>query len=306
MEKRVHPRRQGGNRGSKVLWARPEAGNERNPRHPISTPIASPGDAGNQAPVPDASLDGPPTSEAGAAFGAGTPIWPGPHGPDQETVEPSPDYLRGELARANAYLMERDTEIRALNKEISSVERHLGNLEMSVRPAERGLLARLGKLFGGIAGRWRKGAQATNGTKETDPIPERFRHRDPLVPFAQETGMKRIVAFTVFGLTREKLSKVLDTVENYCRKRDTMPVILTDSDCFELFRERNMAFEYLPPPEARERFGPELQWSLYFQRRLTLFRSKWRPAGIVSFGTRAPIENLDDMLASDANEPSEG
>ena len=109
----------------------------------------------------------------------------------------------------------------------------------------------------------------------------------------------------MFGLPRERLEKVLDTVEKYCRKRDTVPVILTDSDCFDVFRERNLAFEYLPPPETRERFAPDLQWRLYFQRRLTVFRSKWRPAGIVSFGTGAPIEGVEVLAVTDAEDSEE-
>ena len=127
---------------------------------------------------------------------------------------------------------------------------------------------------------------------------DELRRRGPLVPFDQQNGGRRIVAFTVFGLPRERLEKVLDTVEKYCRKRDTVPVILTDSDCFDVFRARNLAFEYLPPPETRERFAPDLQWQLYFQRRLTVFRSKWRPAGIVSFGTKVP--GMEDIAVSDA------
>ena len=118
-------------------------------------------------------------------------------------------------------------------------------------------------------------------------------------------GGKRILAFTVFGLPRERLEKVLDTVERYCRKRDTVPVILTDSDCFAVFRARNLAFEYLLPPDTRKHFAPNLQWPLYFQRRLTVFRSKWRPAGIVAFGTKVPIEGMEGLAVSNSEDSEE-
>ena len=154
----------------------------------------------------------------------------------------------------------------------------------------------IGRILGNVA-------KAEGETKSQTVFWDELRRRRPLVPFEEQNGGKRIVGFTVFGLPRERLEKVLDTVEKYCRKRDTVPVILTDSDCFDVFRARNLAFEYLPPPETRQRFAPDLQWPLYFQRRLTVFRSKWRPAGIVSFGTKVP--GMEDIAVSDADGSAE-
>ncbi|MGH6919149.1 MAG: hypothetical protein ACREJ0_15760, partial [Geminicoccaceae bacterium] len=56
---------------------------------------------------------------------------------------------------------------------------------------------------------------------------------------------------------------------------------------FDLFRARGRIFEYLPPPEARERFAPDLHWDLYLLRRLALIRRKWQPVRVVAFGRTA-------------------
>ena len=209
-----------------------------------------------------------------------------------------PEFLRGELARLEAALKDRDDTIGRLNRELGGMERRSQDRETAEPVPPAGSRAWLGRLGDGIGRVFGRDGKADGETISQTVFWDELRRRGPLVPFDQQNGGRRIVAFTVFGLPRERLAKVLDTVEKYCRKRDTVPVILTDSDCFDVFRARNLAFEYLPPPETRERFAPDLQWPLYFQRRLTVFRSKWRPAGIVSFGTKVP--GMEDIAVSDA------
>ena len=219
--------------------------------------------------------------------------------------EVSPDIPWGELSRLEAALTDRDDTIGRLNRELGGMERRLQDLETAVQAPASGFRAWLGRLGDGIGEIFGRDVKAGGEEVFQTVFWDELKRRGPLVPFDEQNGGKRIIAFTVFGLPRERLEKVLDTVEKYCRKRDTVPVILTDSDCFDVFRERNLAFEYLPPPETRERFAPDLQWRLYFQRRLTVFRSKWRPAGIVSFGTGAPIEGVEVLAVTDAEDSEE-
>ena len=109
------------------------------------------------------------------------------------------------------------------------------------------------------------------------------------------------MAVTIFGLDREDLRAVLDKVDAVCAAQNAVPVVLTDSDTFDILRERDMPFDYLPSPAQRERFEPGLDWPAYIVRRLEIFTRKWQPDGFVSFGTRSPApgfkERLDALVA---------
>jgi hypothetical protein len=63
-----------------------------------------------------------------------------------------------------------------------------------------------------------------------------------------------------------------------------MPLLLTDNDAFELLREHDIIFEYLPPAEDRQQFDRHLSWNLYLQRRLAIIREKWQPARVIALG----------------------
>ncbi len=108
--------------------------------------------------------------------------------------------------------------------------------------------------------------------------------RLPLVARANATAPRRVLAIVIFGLTEPEIVKLLPVIERDCQARGMMPLLLTDSDAFELFRKRSMIFEYLPPADDRERFGQQLRWDLYLQRRLALIRQKWQPTRIIAFG----------------------
>ena len=227
-----------------------------------------------------------------------------PHSLVDPSDEPSadvraPDDLGEGLAAVHARLDSEGVRNAALNRELGALRQRLAALAENAA-AERApsrlknVFARLGSLLAK-----RKG---DDDAPPAEPVWDELRRRAPLVPHAKTNAGKRIIAVTAFGLSPKQLVHVFDTVEGYCRKRDSVPVFLTDSDRFELFRERRLAFEYLPPQAARERFAPEMQWPLYFQRRLSIFRAKWRPAGIISFGTRAPIAELDRILTAPEDE----
>ena len=92
----------------------------------------------------------------------------------------------------------------------------------------------------------------------------------------------------VFGLGPAELERVVDLVSGGLSPAGTVvPVFLTDSGAFEVFRARRAVFEYLPPPDQRARFAPDLDWDLYVLRRLVLLRRKWRPVRVIAFGPAA-------------------
>lgn len=209
------------------------------------------------------------------------------------------DGIREELTALHARLDSESDRNAGLNRELGALNQRLATLEGNAGGGRAP--SRLGSAFSRLRSLFAK-RKGDEDAPPAEPVWDELRRRGPLVPYAETNAGKRIIAVTAFGLSPERLASVLDTVEAYCRKRDTVPVFLTDSDRFELFRERRLAFEYLPPADARARFAPEMQWALYFQRRLSVFRAKWRPAGIISFGTRAPIAELDRILT----EPDDG
>ena len=184
-------------------------------------------------------------------------------------------------------LSRKSPELEAINRKLTELDKRVAGLKGSVspKPKGKGWAKGLGERFKRLRPVGTKGKAPESGGTQPAATSE-----PPLVPFHKEIGDKGILGITAFGLNDEQLVKVLDTVEADCERRGAVPVFLTDNDSFELFRARGMIFEYLPPPELREKFAPDLPWDLYLQRRYALFQRKWRPSGIISFGKRLPVE----------------
>ena len=215
-------------------------------------------------------------------------------GPEAEEGAELGDH--NELWRLVTSFADRDAEISVLSRDFGALEQRLRQLESVEKPTkneEQGWFERFLRALGLL-----KEMENVNDALARDGA----RSLKPLNPFGRER--ERVILVTAFGLSGDKLERVLDIVEKYCRKKATLPVILTDNDYFEAFRERGMAFEYLPPAQSRHLFAPELEWSLYFQRRLSLFRRKWRPVGIISFGTRTPVDGFEEFLTTETPDAS--
>ena len=122
----------------------------------------------------------------------------------------------------------------------------------------------------------------------TKPAPQRhLGGQPPLRARSNKRPRSSAVIAVVVGLEPEALGRVLDLLRASSARQDLEPVLLTDCDAFELFRDRGLVFEYLPAPAQRERFAPELDWDLYLLRRLALIRRKWQPVRIITFGPAA-------------------
>lgn len=240
------------------------------------------------------------------------PAFVGPHPADaDQSAEPfddpplAPDHLEEDLVRIETDLMDQKSQVWTLNRNLGGLDQRLGDLEHTrsegaggtLRQRIRAALAAIGNVFS-------PPPETDAGDSPAWPPGMPVRH-PPLVPFGERNLGKRIIAVTAFCLSDGALAKVLDTVESYCAKRDALPLVLTDSVRFEMFRQRAMAFEYFPSESLRNRLAPDLEWPLYFRRRLSLLRRKWGPAGLVSFGSPGPVAELGAMLVGDDERAAE-
>ena len=109
-----------------------------------------------------------------------------------------------------------------------------------------------------------------------------------------------MIGMSVCGFARENLEMIVDMVENkQQRGRDFIPVFLTDSMEFDVFRARGFAFEYLPSSSSH-RFAGTRPWPVYANRRLQLLVQKWNFARVITFG---PEEfGCPNDLESDGND----
>ena len=211
-----------------------------------------------------------------------------------EAVEDAELGDHNEMWQLVTNLVDRDAEISALNREFGALKqrfRQLESIERSAKNEEQGWFERTLRALGLL-----KEVKNVIGVV----APDETRRIMPLTPFGQER--ERVIVVTAFGLSGDKLERVLDIVASYCKRKSTVAVMLTDNENFETFRERGMAFEYLPSAQSRDQFAPDLEWPLYFQRRLSLIRRKWRPVGIITFGTRTPVEGFDKFLSAETPE----
>jgi hypothetical protein len=190
--------------------------------------------------------------------------------------------LIGERDRLTSLLAGRDAEVQGLNRE-------LGALAARAEPVVRGspaFLAAARALVEKLRPVRKAPARArpTGTPPETMPGPAAERG---LVPWLKDGPPKAVLAAVVLGLSEAEILSVLGVVERYCAERDLAPLLLTDSDAFQLFRGRRVLFEFLPAPSDRERLAPELDWRLFTLRRLALIRRKWQPVRVVAFGRAA-------------------
>jgi hypothetical protein len=70
--------------------------------------------------------------------------------------------------------------------------------------------------------------------------------------YALHGRVDKVVGVSVCGLLRPVLAGIVDSIAaQQARSRDFVPVFLTDSTDFDLFRRHGFVFEYLPNCGAR-------------------------------------------------------
>ena len=190
--------------------------------------------------------------------------------------------LLGERDQLQMLLARRDDELQRLNREFGALTARA--VPEQVRsPA---LFATVGKLLV----RLQHACKMSRPTMPAAPRshkPDAWGNETRLVPWVKERPPKDVLAVVVFGLSEAEIERVLEVVERYCAEHEAAPLLLTDNDSFQLFRNRRVVFEFLPPRSEQQRLAPELDWPLFILRRLALIRRKWRPVRVVPFGRQA-------------------
>jgi hypothetical protein len=95
-----------------------------------------------------------------------------------------------------------------------------------------------------------------------------------------------VLGVSVCGLSRSVLEPLVDTIAaQQTALRDFIPVFLTDSMDFEVFRRHGFVCEYFPDAAERARYGGAVDWAEYGRRRRDLVTRKWRLDEIVVIGS---------------------
>lgn len=190
--------------------------------------------------------------------------------------------LMGERDELRSLLARRDVELSRLNREIGAIgaraEPAAGRSPVLFAAAQR-LLDKL-----------QNARRTSRRARPAAPRPhqaDRRAHEKRLVPWAKNDPPRDVLGVVAFGLSEAEIQRVLQVVEPYCTEHEIAPLLLTDNDSFELFRNRRVLFEFLPAPSEQERLAPDLDWQLFTLRRLALIRRKWQPSRVVAFGRRA-------------------
>lgn len=194
--------------------------------------------------------------------------------------------LLGEKKQLAVILEKRDEQLNQINRELGelSIARPasdtggIGKLLHSMRPLVDVAKSRLAY----FAGRRPTSSRGVaTGQRMVRPLRNA---RTSLSARRDGVVLEQIVIVVALGLDQNEVARLLQIVETDCSSRGLTPLFLVDIDSFEVFRERGLFFEYLPPIDDRTRFDPSVHWNLYLQRRLAIIRRKWEPVRIVSFG----------------------
>ena len=190
--------------------------------------------------------------------------------------------LLGERDQLQALLARRDDELQRLNRELGALTARAAPQQVrssALWPALRKLLDSLQRA--------RKVSRPAKPAAPRPHQPHAWGNETRLVPWVKNRPPKDVLAVVVFGLSEAEIERVVEVVERYCAEREAAPLVLTDNDSFQLFRNRRVVFEFLPPRAEQQRLAPELDWRLFTLRRLALIRRKWRPVRVVAFGRQA-------------------
>ncbi|MGI9502003.1 MAG: hypothetical protein ACR2RE_02975 [Geminicoccaceae bacterium] len=197
------------------------------------------------------------------------------------------DQLQGERTQLTRLLNESQETIQSLNRKIGHYEAQSRTKGLALVRSR--LLAGYKRLAGQVPivrrvfGRlpWIDGPEPVGMGLANKPSDSKF---PPLVPQEKTGSRKPMLAVAVLGMSGDDIEAAMPIIDKTCKKQKLSPLLLVDNDDFGRLRKSGIIFEYLPPEEDRERFGPSLNWDLYFQRRLADIRRKWNPVKVISFG----------------------
>ncbi len=97
----------------------------------------------------------------------------------------------------------------------------------------------------------------------------------------------KVLAFSICGFERDDVEKLVTMVaDQQAEEKDFVPIFLTDSTEFDIFRSYGFVFEYLPDPSRRETYVGSIPWDVYMRNRYELIMRKWGVAKTIVFGQR--------------------
>ena len=95
----------------------------------------------------------------------------------------------------------------------------------------------------------------------------------------------KVIGVSVCGMSRAVLDATVSAIaDQQDRLRDFIPVFLTDSTDFDIFRRHGFVWEYFPGPVERARYGGTMDWAAYAAGRRRLLMRKWGLSRVVSIG----------------------
>ncbi len=232
-----------------------------------------------------------------------------PLSPDQETLRlrEAVDQLDAALEKANRrinrllgekkqlsnVLDKRDSQLERLNRELgaSALAKDAVSTRSHRTPGLRDrlkvTLMSLTKCIRTLAGAHADARGITVGNDQPEAPAVATNKPKGLLSRRRAEIEQPVIAVLLFGLARDEIEQLLPIIERDCSEKRMVPLCLIDLDAFELLRDRDLIFEYLPPASDQDRFDPDLNWNLYTQRRLALIRRKWDPVRLVAFGATA-------------------
>jgi hypothetical protein len=94
-----------------------------------------------------------------------------------------------------------------------------------------------------------------------------------------------VIGVSICGLPEAIVGQIVRSVaEQQERLQDFVPIFLTDSTDFQVFRRHGFVFEYFPNEKQRAAYGGSVSWSEYGRQRRELLERKWGIAQTISFG----------------------
>jgi glycosyltransferase involved in cell wall biosynthesis len=105
----------------------------------------------------------------------------------------------------------------------------------------------------------------------------------------------KVIAYLVFGFERAELEQILEMISREQRRaQDFVPLFITDSLQFDLFRIRGYVVEHIP---AKDLLNYGAARAAAQRRRMQMILRKWGVDAVVQFGPRGLPAELDQQQA---------
>lgn len=98
----------------------------------------------------------------------------------------------------------------------------------------------------------------------------------------------KVLGISLLGMTDDRVAATVAMIAAQQRKtRDFLPVFLTTSTTFHVFRAHGFVFEYFPARSQRDLISADTSWEDYLGDRLAFVAKKWGITRVICFGAQA-------------------